>query len=169
LSAQTLLAELPERRGLTVVSSDRGELSEIPQEAARAVVSAGRRACDLLVLDVPRHLDPAGDEALSQAMCALLVVPTEVRAVAAAARVAASLTTVSADVRAVARVTSRGLSGTEVAAALNLPLALELPAEPRLAERLERGDPPGVDAGGSLAVACHQLLGDLGVQPRSAA
>lgn len=169
LSAQTLLAQLPERRGLTVVSSDRGDLSEIPQEAARAVVAAGRRACDFVVLDVPRHLDPAGDEALTQAACTLLVVPTEVRSVAAAARVAASLTTVTADVRTVARVTSPGLSGTDVAAALDLPLAAEVPTEQRLMERLERGDPPGNDSNGSLSVACAQLLDDLGADPRGPA
>lgn len=170
LNTQAFLDDLPERRGLTVVSSDRGELAAIPGDAAHAVIAAGRRACDLVVLDVPRQLDAAGDEALAQASSALLVVPTEVRAVAAAARVAATLTTAAADVRVAARATSPSLSGADVAAALNLPLAVELATEPRLAERLEHGDPPGADPGGALARGCAQVLADLGVPaPRATA
>lgn len=164
LGTKTLLAELPARRNLTVVSSDRGQFVAISPDAAGAVTSAGRRGCDLVVIDLPRYLDPAADSALTQCTSVLLVVPTEVRAVAAAARVAGALTTATADVRVVARSTSASLSGADVAAALDLPLALEMPDEPRLAERLERGDPPGTDGSGPLAIACATLLDDLGAQ-----
>lgn len=162
LGARALQAELPDRHGLAVLSCDRGDLPAIPPDAADAVLAAARRACDLVVLDVPRWPDHAAGEAIAQCSTVLLVVPTEVRAVAAASRVAAGLTTVAADVRVVTRgPSSSGLCGAEVASALELPLGAHMAAEPRLAEQLDRGRPPGSDAKGPLAVACSALLDDI--------
>lgn len=161
LSGQALLSQLPSRGGLTVVSCDRRDLAAIPPDAAQAVTSAARRASDLVVLDLPRQPDPAAEHALVDVSCVALVVPTEVRAVAAAARVAATLTAFVSDVHVVARRTSRALSSADVAAALDLPLALELEPESRLAERLERGEAPGSDLGSPLAEACLQFLHDF--------
>lgn len=162
LGGRALLAELPARRDLTVVSGDRGDLTAIPVEAARAVLSAGRRASDLVVIDLPRQLDVAGDEALAGCSCVAVVVPTEVRAVAAAARVVAAATTRAADVRLVTRRTSAsGVTAADVSAALDLPLSVEIPTEPRIADKLDRGDPPGLDGSGPLSAACDQFLDDM--------
>lgn len=162
LGARALQAELPDRHGLSVVSWDRGDLLTIPPEAATAVLSAARRACDVVVLDLPRRLDAAAEEAAGSCANVLVVVPTEVRAVAAAARVTARLTTVAADVRVVTRgPSSSGLGGPEVADALGLPLAAEMEAEPRLLEHLDRGSPPGLDQKGPLARGCAQILDAL--------
>lgn len=162
LGARALQAELPARQGLTVVSCDRRDLPSLPAEAVAAVVAAGRRGCDVVVLDLPRRLDPAIDEVVAGCACVALVVPTEVRAVAAASRMAAALTTIAPSVRVIARgPSSSGLDGAAVASALGLPLAADMPAEPRLTEQLDRGEPPGLDAKGPLAAGCATFLDDL--------
>ncbi|HEY9378728.1 MAG TPA: hypothetical protein VIQ02_16750, partial [Jiangellaceae bacterium] len=127
-----------------------------------AVVTAAARACEVVVLDLPRRVDESTEEALALCSCALLVVPAEVRAVAAAARVALQLTTLTPDVRVVLRGPSpSGLGSAEVSDALGLPIAVEMDSEARLHEKLERGEPPGGNARGSLADACEELLDDL--------
>ena len=162
LSARALHAELPGRHGLALLSCGRDDQPTIPPEAADAVLSAARRTCDLVVIDLPRWPDEAAEEAIAQCSAVLLVVPAEVRAVAAASRVAAMLTTVAADVRVVSRgPSSSGLDGTEVAAALGLPLGADLVSEPRLTEHIDRGEPPGLDEKGSTVAACTALLDDV--------
>ncbi|WP_203434289.1 septum site-determining protein Ssd [Jiangella asiatica] len=162
LGARALQAELPGRHGLAVLSWDRGDLLSMAPEAAGAVLAAARRACDLVVLDLPRWPDPAAERAAGLCAAVLLVVPAEVRAVAAAARVAVGLTTLAADVRLVTRGPSKsGLSGADVAAALGLPLGAHLTAEPGLTEQLDRGEPPGLDDKGPLVVGCGHLLDAL--------
>jgi secretion/DNA translocation related CpaE-like protein len=162
LAAAALHTALPERHGLRLLSWDRGSLSAVPAPAVHAVVTAAMRACDVVVLDLPRRLDEATEEALALCTCALLVVPAEVRAVAAAARVALGLTTMTADVRVVLRGPSpSGLGPAEVSEALGLPIAVEMGSEARVHERLERGDPPGRTGRGPIADACEEILDDL--------
>ena len=105
----------------------------------RAVLSAGRRANELVVVDLPRSLDDGARAVLGLATTVLLVVPNEVRAAAAASRVAAGLGLLCADLRVVARGPSpTGLTGDRVAAALGLPLVADLRAEPGIDSALER-------------------------------
>ncbi len=162
LGGAALRESLPASFGLTVLSWDRGDLLTVPAEAVRAVLTAAQRACDVVVLDLPRRIDPATEHALAQCTSAMLVVPAEVRAVAAAARVATGLAATARDVRTVVRGPSpSGLDAAEVADALGLPLAVEMEAEPRLDELLERGEAPGRSGRGPLAHACELLLAEL--------
>jgi secretion/DNA translocation related CpaE-like protein len=162
LAAATLRDELPERHGCTVLSWDRGSVSTVPAAAVHAVITAATRSCDVVVLDLPRRVDEATEEALSLCTCALLVVTVDVRAVAAAARVALQLTAMTPDVQVVVRGPSAsGLGAAEVSDALGLPVAVEMNSEPRLHERLERGEPPCRNGRGEIADACEQLLDDL--------
>ncbi|PZF79833.1 septum site-determining protein Ssd [Jiangella anatolica] len=159
LGARALQSELPGRHGLAVLSWDRGDLLSLPPDAADAVLAAARRGCDLVVLDLPRWPDPAAEHAIGLCASVLLVVPAEVRAVAAATRVAAGLTTLAADVRVVTRGPSiSGLNGADVAMALGLPLGAHLEAEPRLSTQLDRGEPPGLEDKGPLVQGCSRLL-----------
>jgi hypothetical protein len=126
------------------------------------VVSAARRGGDAVVLDMPRRLDAATEEALELCTCTLLVVPAEVRAVAAAARVALGLTAVTADVRVVVRGPSpSGLGAVEVSDALGLPVVAEMDSETHLDDRLDRGEPPAQTGRGTIAAACDEVLDDL--------
>ena len=100
---------------------------------------------------MPRRLDAATEEALELCTCTLLVVPAEVRAVAAAARVALGLTAVAADVRVVVRGPSpSGLGAVEVSDALGLPVVAEMDSEPHLDDRLDRGEPPAQTGRGTV-------------------
>jgi secretion/DNA translocation related CpaE-like protein len=157
-----LRGHLPDRQGLSVLSWDRGDVLAVPAEAVNAVIGAASRAWDLVVIDLPRTRDEAVEEALGRCTSTLLVVPAEVRAVAAAARVAASLAPVAADLQAVVRGPAPShLRATDVADALGLPLAAELEPEPGLSQALERGEPPGRSGRGPLAATCADLLDDL--------
>jgi len=162
---------LPRVGELALLSWDRGDGAQVPVEAARAVLGAARRSHELVVADVPRHLDEVGQEVLSCAGTALLLVPAEVRAAAAAARVAVRAAQWCRDVRLVVRGPApAGLTADQVQQALGLPLAGELRAEPGLARSLEEGVPPGERKGSPLVGLCHALLDDLlGAPLRSAA
>ncbi len=157
-----LRAALPTAAGATLLSWDRGAPTEVPADAVRAVLAAGRRGHDLVVLDVPRSGTPGPAAALATADTVLLVVRAEVRAAAAAARVAAELAGRVADVRLVVREAAGArLPAGAVARAVGLPLAGRLAPEPGLAAALERGEPPGRAARGPLALLCRSLLADL--------
>ncbi|HEU0213933.1 MAG TPA: septum site-determining protein Ssd [Jiangellaceae bacterium] len=162
LGGAELCRSLPSSFGLTVLSWDRGDVLTVPAEAVRAVLTAAQRSCDVVVLDLPRRVDAATEHALARCTCTMLVVPAEVRAVAAAARVATGLAAASRDVRIVVRGPSpSGLGGADVAEALGLTLAVEMDAERRLDDLLERGEAPGRSGKGPLARACEVLLADV--------
>jgi len=160
--AAALAQALPRLQDLSVLSWDRGDAAVVPAEAMQAVLSAGRRTNELVVVDLPRTLDDAAREVLGQATATLLVVPAEVRAAAAASRVAAAADVVCRDLRVVVRGPGpSGLAGTEIARALGLPLAGVLRPEPGLDAALERGEPPGRKQRSPLGVLCDALLSDL--------
>ncbi|MFM9372347.1 septum site-determining protein Ssd [Streptomyces sp. Da 82-17] len=143
---------LPRLHDLRVLSWDRGDTVAVPPGAMRAVLAAARRRGGAVVVDLPRRVDDSVVEALAQVDLGLLVVPAELRAVAAAGRVAAAAGMVLRDVRAVVRGPgTAGLSSDEVARLLGLPLAGELPTETGLATG---GRAPGTDTRGALSRFC---------------
>ncbi|QGZ49656.1 MULTISPECIES: septum site-determining protein Ssd [Streptomyces] len=149
---------LPSVRGLRVLSWDRGDSVLVAPDAMRSVLAAARRRGGLVVVDLPRRVDEAVSEALVQLDLGLLVVPGELRAVAAAHRVAALAGTVLRDLRVVVRGPyAPGLDEQWVADALRLPLAGELPHDPGLLATLDAGDPPGFDARGPLGRFCTEF------------
>ncbi|NHC16465.1 septum site-determining protein Ssd, partial [Motilibacter deserti] len=159
--AGALRDALPQVDGLGVLSWDRGDLLAVPAGAMRSVLAAARRSSELVVVDLPRRLDEAVELALAASDVTLLVVPAEVRATAAATRVAAAVGPVARDLRLVVRGPApAGLAADIVADALALPLAGELRAEPGLAAALERGEPPARSGRGPLADFCRRLVAD---------
>jgi secretion/DNA translocation related CpaE-like protein len=169
LSGPALSDALPVVGGVRVLSWGRGDPPLVPLDAAHAVLDAARLAHDLVVVDLPRHLDGAAAAAAAGALT-LVVVPAEVRAVAAATRVAASVRRLAADLRVVVRGPApSGLTGGLVAGTLGLPLAGWLRPEPGLARGLERGEPPAGSGRGPLSELSRTLLGGLAAPSRSAA
>ena len=159
---QALAEALPKLEDLSVLSWDRGDPTPLSVEAVQAVLAAACRSWDLVVVDLPRSLDEASREVLASATTALLVVPAEVRATAAAARVAGRAGLLCRDLRLVVRGPApAGLAAAEVAAALGLPLAGDIRAEPGLELALEHGEPPGRSRRSPLAGLCDVLLDDL--------
>ncbi|MFF3553662.1 septum site-determining protein Ssd [Streptomyces tsukubensis] len=153
LAGGALEESLPELHGLRVLSWDRADVA-VPPEAVRSVLAAARRRGGAVVVDLPRHFDGGTREALAQVDIGLLVVPGELRAVAAAGRVAAAAGPALKDLRAVPRGPyAAGLDEQWIAAALGLPLAGELPREPGLRRGWDEASPPG-GADGPLARFC---------------
>ncbi|MFF1681339.1 septum site-determining protein Ssd [Streptomyces sp. NPDC058256] len=143
---------LPELHALRVLSWDRGDSVAIPPQAVRAVLAAARRRGGVVVVDLPRRIDEGVAEALAQLDLGVLVVPADLRAIAAAGRVASSVGMVLRDLRVAVRGPyAPGLDDREVARLLGLPLVGEVPVEPPL---LDGGVPPGGSARGPLARFC---------------
>jgi secretion/DNA translocation related CpaE-like protein len=162
VDAPALVEALPRRGDLVLLSWDRGELLALPPEAMAASVDAGRRGRELVVIDLPRQLDDAAMLALQAADRTLLVVPAELRATAAAARVAAVVAQHCAEVSVVVRGPAPGrLKVTDVVQALGLPLAGTLRPEPGLCGALERGEAPTSSGRGPLAGLCQRIIGEL--------
>lgn len=159
VSSRALLAALPSVDGLAVLSWDRGGALSLAAPAMEALVPAAQRGSDLVVVDLPRRIDDAAGVALARASTVLLVVPAEVRATAAAVRVAATVSSYCDDVQVVVRGPAPGrLDAAMVAESLGLPLAGWLRAEPGLAAALERGDAPAIRGRGPLAAFCESFL-----------
>lgn len=170
LDPEALVAALPNRGDLVVLSCDRAPTAEarqaegapattLPPELMQAALEAGRKGRDLVVVDLPRRFDEAAECALRMADRALIVVPAELRAAAAAAKVAGAALAHRYELSVVVRGPAPGrLNASEIASALGLPLAGRLRSEPRLAGALERGEPPAANARGPLATFCRRLI-----------
>jgi secretion/DNA translocation related CpaE-like protein len=139
----------------------------VPPEAMAATLDAGRRGQDLVVVDLPRRFDEASVIALAAADRGLLVVPAELRACAAATRVAAVAALHCSSLSLVVRGPAPGgLKDHDVEQAIGLPLIGSLKPEPGLAAALERGEPPARDGRGPLARFCERLLDELDLPGR---
>jgi secretion/DNA translocation related CpaE-like protein len=157
VSVASLRSALPGRRhgggSLTVLSCDRDGPGPVA-EAVAAVVEAGRRAGETVICDLPRHLPEPACAALDRADLAVMVVPAEVRACAAAKRVADRARERGVELFAVVRGPAPGgLAPEDVAAAAGVPLLNVMRPEPGLARALERGRVPARPRGPLVAAA----------------
>ncbi|MFJ7155149.1 septum site-determining protein Ssd [Streptomyces sp. NPDC101118] len=153
VGAGALEESLPRLHGLRLLSWDRGDQVVVPPAAVRSVLAAARRRGGVVVVDLPRRLDDGVAEVLAQLDLVLLVVPGELRAVAAAGRVAGAVGAVARDLRLVVRGPfAPGLDAEAVARLLALPSAGEVPREAGLGPAA--GEPPGVRARGPLGRFC---------------
>lgn len=170
VAAGALHAALPERKigsgSLSVLSCDRdGPSSGLTPQAVTAVITAGRRAGETLVCDLPRALSESAAAALRLTDLTVVVVPAEVRACAAAARMVASVREVSAGrVGLVVRGPApSGLQAADVARAVGHDVLTTMRAQPGLPAAMDRG---GVCTGkrgmrGSVARSARELLAML--------
>lgn len=148
VAAASLHEALPSPDGmLTVLACDRAGAGPEP-DAAVAVVEAGRRAGEVVVCDLPRYPTDTALAVADVADLVVMVVPAEVRAVAAAARVAEPLAERGVPLRLVVRGPAPGgLDADDVAQALGLEVLVSVPPEPGLAAALDRGKIPGLRRG----------------------
>lgn len=143
---------LPELHALRVLSWDRGDTVAVPPQAVRAVLAAARRRGGAVVVDLPRRVDEGVAEVLAQMDLGVLMIPGELRAIAAARRVASAVGMVLGDLRiAVRGPYAPGLDDREVARLLGLPLVGEVPCE---TPSPDGSVPPGGAARGPLARFC---------------
>ncbi|MFF0818485.1 septum site-determining protein Ssd [Rhodococcus sp. NPDC003318] len=142
VSADALHGALPNAGdGISVLSFGRGRTAAEPGAAAlTAVVDAGRAAGDVVVCDVPRQVDGITQVALGLADLVVVLVRAQVRAVAAAEALIATVREIHPNVVAVVRGPSPGgLRGPEIAGLLGVPLLATLRPESGLDAALERG------------------------------
>jgi secretion/DNA translocation related CpaE-like protein len=161
VAASALREALPGRTSgpgrLTLLSCDRSGPGPAA-DAVAAVVESGRRAGDTVVCDLPRDLTPGACAALDRADLTVLVVPAEVRACAAARRVAEHARERGASPQVVVRGPAPGgLRPDDVADAVDLPLLTSMRSEQGLATMLERGQMRTRERG-PLATAARAVL-----------
>ena len=167
VSAGALAEALPQEGELAVLSCDRDD-PVVPIEAMEAALEAGRCGWHLTVVDLPRRFDESAEAALAAADHVLLVVPAELRACAAAARVATEALRHTRSLSLVVRTPAPArLAAREIARALELPLAGSYRFETALARGLEHGRAPTALGTGSLAQLCERLLAGFGVIERA--
>jgi secretion/DNA translocation related CpaE-like protein len=147
-------------RGLTVLSCDRAGAGPRPG-ALVSVLSAGRRAGETVVCDLPRYPTETALAAVDAADLTVVVVPAEVRSTAAAARVVGVLRQRGGLLGLVVRGPAPGgLTARDVAGAVGVPLLHAMRPQPGLAGSVERGVIPGRRRG-PLAAAARAVLDEL--------
>jgi secretion/DNA translocation related CpaE-like protein len=170
LNAPSLLKALPRVGELCVLSWDRSDVLAVEPAAVRAVLEAGRRGRDLVVVDLPRRADESMTVAVEGSDTVLLMVPADVRGCAAAARMVKVLQPHCSDLRVIVRGPApAGLKSRDLGRALGLPLAGVLRPEAGLAAALDRGEPPAGRGTGPIAEICRSLLSSLELLPLEAA
>jgi secretion/DNA translocation related CpaE-like protein len=157
-----LLKALPHRGDLVLLSFTRDEVLPVPGAAMAATLDAARRGRDVIIADLPRRLDDAATLALEAADQAVIIVPAELRATAAASRIAAMVKLHCDNLAVVVRGPAPGkLKAREVARSIGLPLAGSLRPEAAICQALEKGDAPAADGRGPLAELCKRLIREL--------
>jgi secretion/DNA translocation related CpaE-like protein len=139
VGAAALRSALPSVDGLAVLSWDQSDVTVLPPDTMSSVIGAAQRSADLVVLDLPRRADPTAEEGFIRASATLLVVPCDVRSVAAAKRLCGPLRSVAGDLRVVARASRPGLAAADVATHLALPLATKLAIDPQIPTAMDDG------------------------------
>lgn len=163
VGAGALREALPVVDGVSVLSWDRGDARSVEPDTMRAMVDAGRRGFDLVVLDLPRRLDDAAVEACASADILLLVCTADVRAAAGAGRQLGLLRTLCGDLRLVVRRSAgTGVAVDDLAATLRLPLLGQVSTQRGLERSVNEGLGPLVR--GRFGSQCRRLL-DTVAQP----
>lgn len=160
-----LAGQLPRVEGVDVLSMARvggaGPV-ELSAEAVKAVLLAGLRDYDLVVVDLPRPPSDGRAEVLRRADRTYLVVAGDVRGLAAARQLSAELTGQCSGIATVLRVRPGGqVDATTARDGLELEVAAVLRDEPGVLRAADRGEPPGRSPRSSLARACRALLDDV--------
>ncbi|MFT4298767.1 MAG: hypothetical protein QM597_03920 [Aeromicrobium sp.] len=135
LPAGALAEVLPSHDGVRFLTGERS--APMSCRDADAVVPVMRRASDLVVLDVPR--DPVALAAAARAEVTVVVVPEDVRGIAAGQQMVAHLRGVTGTVVALARGVPGGLGRTSIATHLPVPVVGRLRHRPGLRRDLGLG------------------------------
>jgi len=158
VSPRALRDALPSVHGVAVLACDTTD--DLAPAAVRTVLAAARRGGGTVVIDMPRHLTAAVEQALAAADDVIVVVPAEVRAVLAARQLLRRVTALSPDPRIVVRKVPGGVPAEEVARGLGLRLAGRVDDEPEVRAALLAGRPEGLVQGTALGELCDRLLDD---------
>jgi secretion/DNA translocation related CpaE-like protein len=161
VDARELAALLPRWGGCAVLSADRTRPGAPPSGALLDVLGAVGEEHASVVLDLDRCDVLDRGAVLASCRTVLVVVPRDLRAVAGALALRPALVEIVADVRLVARGPAPGgLGALELAHVVDLPLAVSMRHDRRLAADGERGGGPTVRRG-ALGRAVTRVAGAL--------
>lgn len=161
LSAGSLIDVLPTRHDLATLTWDRSVPAMLP-ESVPSVLTAAIRGFDLVVADVPRHLDAHGIEILGRSLLTVLIVAEEVGAVGAARQVLARVQECAAQVAIVSVARRGGIGPAAVAESLGLPVLVRHRPDRRIRAAVDRGYGPGRSR--SSRRTCAAVLDLLGLE-----
>ncbi|HIV57522.1 MAG TPA: CpaE-like family protein [Candidatus Stackebrandtia faecavium] len=161
---QRLKTSLPSHNGLALLSYDRHHDTRSDPDLAVAVIAAARQVYDQIIIDLPRYCDDWIDQIAHAGDSAILVIPSEVRAVTASRQVIARYARHCSRVELVLRGPSPGrLRARDIQKATGLPLTAQIRTDPRLASAAETGAMAARSRRGNLAAVCDTLLNRLSV------
>jgi secretion/DNA translocation related CpaE-like protein len=165
VGAAALRAALPSRDGLAVLSWRQDHRSALQPASVTAMLAAGQRGSDVVIVDLPRRLEGPAAVAASRVDTVLMVACSDVGSAAAGGRLLGPLSAVCRDIRLVVRrLRGHPLAAELVASSLGLPLTAVVPTRRSVSRSVEEG--LGPPTRGRLASVCSVLLDDLGVLPR---
>lgn len=141
VEAGTLADVLPSHRGVSALSFGSGERA-LPRSVP-AVLDAATRGFDLVVVDVPRYLDPVGVEIVGRSVLTLVLVPEEIVAVAASRQLVAQLRQCAPSIGLVSVGRRAGIGAGAVAEALEMPVLARIRPDRSLPGVIDRGLGPG--------------------------
>jgi secretion/DNA translocation related CpaE-like protein len=132
-------------------------------EAIETVMTAASHAFTAIVIDIARLPSRATQRLLDASETSVVVVPADVRAVAAAASLMASMGRWLGAPQLVVRDPGGGrLAAKDVAASLGLPLVATLRSEPAVQAAAQRGEPPMRRGRCVLSQVCADVLAAAG-------
>jgi secretion/DNA translocation related CpaE-like protein len=162
-----LRGQLPVADGVDVLAMGRrswpaGPSPSTPDaEQMKAVLASAGRSHDLIVADLPRGLGEGPLAVLRRADLALVVVPADLRGLAAGRELSAELNTACASLGVLVRQSRAGrISADAVADGLGLPVLGVIADEPALRAGAERGHPPGRSPRSPLGRTCRALIAE---------
>lgn len=161
-----LTASLPVWHSVRVLSGDVRGGVDTGKPVARAAVTALARACDVVVLDLPRVLLAPGADGAWPGLCddLLIVAGCDVRAAAAAAAAASTLSAAGTRLGLVVRTPSPGsLLPEDIAETCEVPLVATMRPERAFTAGIERGMSPGDQPRGPLRATGRRLLRHVGL------
>lgn len=164
VDAGSLAGVLPEHRGVSSLSWGSGSTRTLPG-AVPSVLDAAVRGFDLVVVDVPRHLDAAGTEIVGRSVLTVLLVPEEIAAVAASRHVLDRIRGCAPAIGLVTVGRRAGIGPEAVAEAVDMPVLARLRPDRRLRGAVDRGLGPGSSR--RLRRAADAVLDALGLDERS--
>ncbi|MEV7398355.1 septum site-determining protein Ssd [Aeromicrobium sp. NPDC092404] len=141
LSAGSLADVLPVHHGVSTLSWDRSGPTALPS-AVSSVLTAAVRGFDLVVADVPRHLDEFGIDVVGRSVLSVLLVAEDICGVAAARHVLGNLQRVASAVAVVSVSRPGGIGPAAVSDALGLPVLARHRVDRRLRGSVDRGHGP---------------------------
>ena len=159
ITARSLTEALPQTGNVWVLTAGRVGSAGV-LESATGLLAAARRGFDVVVCDVDRHTESLGSELLAHALLTVVVVPEDVRSLAAATSVVHRIGSHASSLAVVTARRRPGLSRTTVEATLGVPVIAQVRSDRRLQEALDHGAGPGGSA--ALRRAVRPLLDIVG-------